>query len=424
MNILLIGSGGREHAFAYKIRESKHCKNLYIVPGNAGTALCGTNVNINPNDFFAIEQFCIEHHINLVVIGPEDPLVNGIKDYFNSNAALKNIPFVGPDKSGAILEGSKDWSKHFMQKYHIPTASYKSFNINSLEQGKTYIKNHTLPIVLKADGLAAGKGVLICNDTAEAEKFLEDMITGRKFGNAGSTVIVESFLQGIECSVFVVTDGNTYKILPVAKDYKRIGEGDTGLNTGGMGAVCPVPFADKAFMNLVETNIVIPTINGLKKENINYIGFIFIGLMNVNGKPYVIEYNCRMGDPETEVVLPLIESDFVELLYKTATGSLHNYELKVSNKCAATIMLVSKGYPEGYEKNKEITGLELVQDALVFHAGTKKENNRILSNGGRVLAITAFGNSITQAASLAKQNAKKVNFSNKYFRNDIGYEFA
>lgn len=423
MNILLIGSGGREHAFAYKIKQSKHCNNLYILPGNAGTAMCGTNINIHINDFLAIEAFCIKNHVNLVVVGPEDPLVNGLRDYFNNNNALKNIPFVGPDKSGAIIEGSKDWSKDFMQKYNIPTAAYKSFNINSLEAGKTYIKNHSLPVVLKADGLAAGKGVLICNNTSEAEQFLEDMIAGNKFGNAGNTVVIEEFLQGIECSVFVVTDGNSYKILPVAKDYKRIGEGDTGLNTGGMGAVCPVPFADDTFINLVETNIVIPTINGLKAENINYVGFIFIGLMNVNGKPYVIEYNCRMGDPETEVVLPLIESDFVELLHKTGTGSLQNYELKVSNKFAATVMLVSSGYPEVYEKNKEITGLELVQDALVFHAGTKKENNQILSNGGRVLTITAFGNNIAEAAFIAKENAKKINFSNKYFRNDIGYEF-
>lgn len=423
MNILLIGSGGREHAFAYKIAESKHCNNLYILPGNAGTAMCGTNVAINPNDFDAVEQFCIEHHINLVVVGPEEPLVKGLRDYFNNKETLKNIPFVGPDKSGAIIEGSKDWSKYFMQKYGIPTAAYQSFNINNLDEGKAYIKNHTLPIVLKADGLAAGKGVLICNHAGEAEQFLHDMIAGNKFGDAGNTVVVEEFLQGIECSVFVVTDGSNYKILPVAKDYKRIGEGDTGLNTGGMGSVCPVPFADEVFMKLVENSIVTPTINGLKQEQIHYVGFIFIGLMNVGGKPYVIEYNCRMGDPETEVVLPLIESDFVELLHKTGSGNLHNYQLKVSNKCAATVMLVSSGYPEAYEKDKEITGLDLVQDALVFHAGTKKQNNQILSNGGRVLTITAFGNSISEAAVKAKENAKKINFSNKYFRSDIGYEF-
>ncbi|MFN4083885.1 MAG: phosphoribosylamine--glycine ligase [Bacteroidia bacterium] len=423
MNILLIGSGGREHTFAYKIRQSKHCSKLYIMPGNAGTSNLGQNVSINPLRFNEVTNFCVQHNIQLVIVGPEEPLVKGLRDYFLQHDEVKNIPFIGPDKSGAIIEGSKDWSKSFMEKYKIPTAAYKSFNKNTLQEGIEFINKQALPIVLKADGLAAGKGVLICNTYAEAKLLFEEMLTKAKFGEAGNIVVVEEFLKGIECSVFVLTDGNNYKILPVAKDYKRIGEGDTGLNTGGMGAVCPVPFANKEFMHLVEHNIVVPTVNGLKNEGIKYCGFIFIGLMNVDGNPYVIEYNCRMGDPETEAVLPLIENDFVELMLATANGTLDEIELKINNSCTATVMLVSKGYPEDYEKGKEIKGIDLVNDSIVFQAGTKLHDDKILSNGGRVLAITSFGSTIKQAVENSIKNAQLITFENKYFRKDIGFEF-
>jgi len=394
------------------------------MPGNAGTAMCGTNIDINPLEFDKVALFCKEQQINLVIVGPEEPLVMGIRNYFKQSKALKDVLFVGPDKEGAVIEGSKDWSKSFMLKYNIPTAAYKSFTKNSLLNGIAYIKKQKLPVVLKADGLAAGKGVLICSSHNQAEAALNEMLMPNKFGQAGNTVVVEEFLTGIECSVFVLTDGNSYKILPVAKDYKRIGEADTGLNTGGMGAVSPVPFADKEFMQRVEHNIVLPTINGLKKEGINYVGFIFIGLISVNKQPFVIEYNCRMGDPETEAVLPLITTDFVELMEATAAGKLHHIQLNTSGKCAATIMLVSKGYPEFYQKGMEITGLDLVKDSMIFHAGTKKENNKIISNGGRVIAITALGDNLTEALHKAKLNAGQINFKNKYYRTDIGYEFV
>lgn len=423
MNILLIGSGGREHAFAFKLKQSQHCKQLFIMPGNAGTSGLGINVLVEPTDFETVEAFCVNHKIELVIVGPEDPLVNGLKDYFLSKDALKDIPFVGPDKQGAIIEGSKDWSKAFMAKYHIPTAAYQTFTKETLQEGLAYLQKQNLPIVLKADGLAAGKGVLICASLAEAEKEFTEMLTQSKFGSASNKVVVEEFLTGIECSVFLVTDGTNYKILPVAKDYKRIGEGDTGLNTGGMGAISPVPFADAAFMQLVEDNIIKPTVNGLKEEGINYVGFIFIGLISVNGIPCVIEYNCRMGDPETEVVLPLITSDFVEFMHATATGKLHEYELLVSNKTAATVMLVSKGYPEAYEKGKEITGIENVFSSLVFHAGTKGENGKVLSNGGRVIAITSLADNLQDAVSNSLKNAEVIQFENKIYRTDIGYEF-
>ena len=424
MNILLIGSGGREHAFAYKLTQSTLCDTLFIAPGNAGTAKHGTNVALNPLDFSAVGDFCLANQIGLLIVGPEEPLVKGMRDYFMANEALKNIPFVGPAQDGAQMEGSKDWSKAFMAKYHIPTAAYKTFTAKNLDEGIAYIKNHSLPIVLKADGLAAGKGVLIIDNHEEAVTELKAMINELKFGDASSKVVIEEFLTGIELSVFVVTDGKNYKILPSAKDYKRIGEGDTGLNTGGMGAVSPVPFADDAFIQKVEERIIKPTIFGLQQEGINYAGFIFIGLMNNNGEPMVIEYNSRMGDPETEVVLPRIESDFTELMLATATENLHQYNLKVSNQTAVTVMLVAQGYPGDYTKGQVMTGFENTSNSLLFHAGTKQnEAGEIVTNGGRILAITSFGDNVTEAVTNSLANAEKINYSGKYYRKDIGYEF-
>ena len=424
MNILLIGSGGREHAFAYKLTQSTLCDTLFIAPGNAGTAKHGTNVALNPLDFSAVGDFCLANQIGLLIVGPEEPLVKGMRDYFMANEALKNIPFVGPAQDGAQMEGSKDWSKAFMAKYHIPTAAYKTFTAKNLDEGIAYIKNHSLPIVLKADGLAAGKGVLIIDNHEEAVTELKAMINELKFGDASSKVVIEEFLTGIELSVFVVTDGKNYKILPSAKDYKRIGEGDTGLNTGGMGAVSPVPFADDAFIQKVEERIIKPTIFGLQQEGINYAGFIFIGLMNNNGEPMVIEYNSRMGDPETEVVLPRIESDFTELMLATATENLHQYNLKISNQTAVTVMLVAQGYPGDYTKGQVMTGFENTSNSLLFHAGTKQnEAGEIVTNGGRILAITSFGDNVTEAVTNSLANAEKINYSGKYYRKDIGYEF-
>lgn len=424
MNILLIGSGGREHAFAYKLTQSTLCDTLFIAPGNAGTAKHGTNVALNPLDFSAVGDFCLANQIGLLIVGPEEPLVKGMRDYFMANEALKNIPFVGPAQDGAQMEGSKDWSKAFMAKYHIPTAAYKTFTAKNLDEGIAYIKNHSLPIVLKADGLAAGKGVLIIDNHEEAVTELKAMINELKFGDASSKVVIEEFLTGIELSVFVVTDGKNYKILPSAKDYKRIGEGDTGLNTGGMGAVSPVPFADDAFIQKVEERIIKPTIFGLQQEGINYAGFIFIGLMNNNGEPMVIEYNSRMGDPETEVVLPRIESDFTELMLATATENLHQYNLKISNQTAVTVMLVAQGYPGDYTKGQVMTGFENTSNSLLFHAGTKQnEAGEIVTNGGRILAITSFGDNVTEAVTNSLANAEKINYTGKYYRKDIGYEF-
>lgn len=424
MNILLIGSGGREHAFAYKLTQSTLCDKLFIAPGNAGTAKHGTNVALNPLDFAAVGDFCLAHQIGLLIVGPEEPLVKGMRDYFMANEALKNIPFVGPAQDGAQMEGSKDWSKAFMAKYHIPTAAYKTFTAKNLEEGITYIKNHSLPIVLKADGLAAGKGVLIIDNHEEAVTELKAMINELKFGDASSKVVIEEFLTGIELSVFVVTDGKNYKILPSAKDYKRIGEGDTGLNTGGMGAVSPVPFADDAFIQKVEERVIKPTIFGLQQEGINYAGFIFIGLMNNNGEPMVIEYNSRMGDPETEVVLPRIESDFTELMLATATENLHQYNLKISSQTAVTVMLVAQGYPGDYTKGQVMTGFENTSNSLLFHAGTKQnEIGEIVTNGGRILAITSFGDNVKEAVTNSFANAEKINYEGKYYRKDIGYEF-
>ncbi len=425
MNILLIGSGGREHAFAYKLTQSKHCSKLFIMQGNAGTAQLGINVPLDPNDFTMLGKFCLDNEIKLLVVGPEEPLVKGIRDQFSADDKLKQIPFVGPDRAGAQLEGSKDFSKAFMQKYQIPTAAYCTFTFENIHEGVDYVKAHSLPVVLKADGLAAGKGVVISETHEEAVAELEAMIREQKFGKASSKVVVEQFLSGIELSVFVLTDGTHYKILPEAKDYKRIGEEDTGLNTGGMGAVSPVPFADAAFMQKVEERIIKPTINGLKQEGIHYVGFVFIGLMNVNGEPYVIEYNCRMGDPETEVVLPRIESDFVELMLAAGSGKLNEVELNISSQAAATVMLVSAGYPGDYEKGKVITGTEGITDSMVFHAGTKTdEQQQLLTNGGRVIAVTSMGKTLAEAVRMSKANAEKISFEGKYFRKDIGYEFV
>jgi len=424
MNILLIGSGGREHAFARSLSASKHCTQLYIAPGNGGTEQHGINVLLGVTDFPNIGKFCIENAIELVVVGPEEPLVKGIRNYFEADAQLKHIAMVGPDETGAQMEGSKDWSKQFMAKYQIPTAAYYTFDASNLGAGLAYIENMNTPIVLKADGLAAGKGVLICESKEEAKTELSAMLLEQKFGAASQKVVIEEFLKGIELSVFVLSDGETYKILPSAKDYKRIGEGETGLNTGGMGAVSPVPFADDSFLQKVEERIVKPTIEGLKKEQIVYKGFIFIGLMNVNGNPLVIEYNCRMGDPETEVVLPRINSDLVELMLATANGNLHETEIAIDQRAATTIMLVSAGYPGDYEKGKVISGIEQVKNALVFHAGTAKtEEGEIISNGGRVIAVTALGSTLKNALEMSNAAAHQISFSNKYYRRDIGFEF-
>ncbi len=424
INILLIGSGGREHAFSMQLAKSTLCEQLFIMPGNAGTADLGINVDINPLDFPTVGQFCVSNNIELLIVGPEDPLVNGIRNFFEADPLLKNIAFVGPDKTGAQMEGSKDWSKIFMQKHGVPTAAYKTFTQDNLSEGIAYLQNHSLPIVLKADGLAAGKGVLICETKEEAVAELQLMIAEKKFGSASAKVVVEEFLKGIELSVFVLTDGKNYQILPSAKDYKRIGEGDAGLNTGGMGAISPLPFANEAYIKKVEERIIIPTINGLQKDGIHYVGFIFIGLMNVNEEPFVIEYNCRMGDPETEVVLPRIQNDLVELMLATAQGNLNTINLRVDPRTATTIMLVSEGYPEAYEKGKVMTQLDGVKDSILFHAGTKRnEQGELISNGGRVLAVTSFGSNIAEALEISKRNAAIIQFDNKYYRKDIGYEF-
>lgn len=423
MNILLLGSGGREHAFAWKLSQSSLCSKLFIAPGNAGTSAHGQNVPMSVNDFSAIEKFVLENEVELVVVGPEDPLVNGIYDYFQMKDTLKNIPVIGPSKNGAMLEGSKAFAKQFMIRHHIPTAAYEEFTLANLEDGFDFIDEQVPPIVLKADGLAAGKGVLICSNHNEAKAELREMIEETKFGAASSKVVIEQFLKGIEFSVFVLTDGANYKILPNAKDYKRIGEGDTGLNTGGMGCISPVPFVDDAMMQKVEQRVIIPTIEGLKKDNITYIGFIYIGFMNVNGEPYVIEYNCRMGDPETEIVLPRIKSDLVKLLLATGSGNLNKETIEIDERAAATVIVASGGYPENYEKGKVIKGLNEVTASIVFHAGTKSENGGIVTNGGRVLAVTSYGSDIVEAVKKSNESITRINFDGKYYRKDIGYEF-
>ena len=421
MNILILGSGGREHAFAWKIAQSKKLGRLFIAPGNAGTAALGTNLDIAAEDFPAVKKAVLDNKIDLVLVGPEAPLVAGVADFFEADDELENIAVIGPSKQAARLEGSKDFAKLFMEKYHIPTGDFRTFFDYTLGEGQKYLEKVKPPYVLKADGLAAGKGVLILDDLKEAQDELEKMIKG-KFGAASSKVVVEEFLDGVELSVFVITDGDGYVILPEAKDYKRIGEGDSGLNTGGMGAVSPVPFARGEFMEKVEKRIIQPTIEGLKKEGIRYKGFIFFGLINVEGAPFVIEYNVRMGDPETEVVLPRIKSDFVDLLSATANNQLKGFNLETDKRTVATVMMVSGGYPGNYEKGKEITGLEKVKDSIVFHAGTSLSGDKVLTNGGRVMAISSFGEDKESALENSYRNAGLITFEKKNYRKDIGFD--
>ncbi|MEY3450567.1 MAG: hypothetical protein RL711_392 [Bacteroidota bacterium] len=425
MNILVIGSGGREHAICWKLAQSPLLTKLYVAPGNPGINEVAEMVSIGVSDFEKLGQFAIDKKIDLIIVGPEVPLVEGISDYFQANEQLRTIGMVGPDKMGAQLEGSKDFSKNFMEKYQIPTAAYRTFTKDTLAEGLTYLENHTLPIVLKADGLAAGKGVIIAEDLQTAKATLIDMLANSMFGDASSRVVIEQFLTGIEASCFVLTDGDTYKVLPVAKDYKRIGEGDTGPNTGGMGAVSPVPFADAVFMDKVESRIIKPTVNGLKAEGIKYVGFIFVGLIKVGDEPYVIEYNARMGDPETEVVFPRITSDVVAMMAATANGTLANYELSIDPRTATTIMLVSGGYPADYTKGFAISGIDNVEEVKVFHAGTAlNAQGELVNTGGRVLALTAFGKDIPDALAKSNKAAQTIHWEGKNFRKDIGFEFV
>lgn len=422
MNVLILGSGGREHTLAWKIAQSPQLQKLFIAPGNAGTSKVGTNIPISPTDFGSVKQTVVEHQIELVVVGPEDPLVQGIHDFFKADEQLKNIAVIGPQKYAAQLEGSKEFAKKFMMRHHIPTAAYQSFTKDTLEEGYQFLETLQPPYVLKADGLAAGKGVLILENLSEAKKELEQMLNHQKFGKASAKVVIEEFLDGIELSCFVLTDGKDYVMLPNAKDYKRIGEGDTGLNTGGMGAISPVPFANDLFLKKVEETIVKPTVLGLYEEKIPYQGFIFFGLIKVGDEPKVIEYNCRMGDPETEVVIPRIKNDFLELLLATANHQLHTQTIDINPKSACTVMLVSGGYPEAYEKGKEILGLEKVENSLVFHAGTIEKSGKTLTNGGRVLAVTSYGNHFKEALQQSYKNSKQILFDKMNYRKDIGFD--
>ncbi|MGZ3845182.1 MAG: phosphoribosylamine--glycine ligase [Flavisolibacter sp.] len=425
MNILLLGSGGREHALAWKISNSKHCSQLFIAPGNAGTALHGTNLAFGVTDFGAIEKACLEKKIDLLIVGPEEPLVKGIVDQLKTNEQPKHLLIVGPSGNAAQLEGSKAFAKSFMQRHNIPTASYREFTADNFEEGVEFLKQHPLPIVLKADGLAAGKGVIICQNYVEAFAEFELMIQRSKFGDAGKRVVVEEFLKGIELSVFVLTDGKNYLLLPEAKDYKRIGEGDTGLNTGGMGAISPVPFADEVFMQKVKTRIIEPTIAGLQKDEFDYKGFVFFGLIKVNEEPLVIEYNCRMGDPETEVVIPRIQNDLVELLKATAEGKLDTVKVEMDSRSASTIVAVSGGYPNDYKSGFPISGLNLAEDdSMIFYAGAKKEGKKVVTNGGRVVCATALGENLADALEKSKELVEAINFEGKYYRKDIGFEFV
>ncbi|TMM58934.1 phosphoribosylamine--glycine ligase [Maribacter algarum] len=422
MNILILGSGGREHTLAWKLHQSPRLSKLFVAPGNAGTAEIAQNVPIGVNDFAQIKDLVLAENIEMVVVGPEDPLVNGVHDFFLKDTALRSVPVIGPQSAAAELEGSKEFAKKFMIRHAIPTAAYQSFTASDLEQGYAFLESLSPPYVLKADGLAAGKGVLILQDLDEAKEELRTMLVDAKFGNASATVVIEEFLAGIELSVFVLTDGKGYKVLPTAKDYKRIGEGDTGLNTGGMGAISPVPFADKEFMEKIRERVVIPTVEGLKKDNLPYKGFVFIGLIKVGDDPFVIEYNVRLGDPETEVVIPRIKNDLVEVFEAVANQSLDAIDLELDERTATTVMLVSGGYPEAYEKGKEMTGYDQIDDSLVFHAGTILKDGKVVTNGGRVMAVTSYGTDFKEALKKSYANIEKVRFDKMNYRKDIGFD--